>query len=85
MNLIPLESGTPVPKANAGLVDVSALRRELETQVQGEVRFDAVSRALYSTDASIYQIQPLGVVVARNRHDIVRTIELCYRFRCPLT
>ena len=31
--------------------------------IEGEVRFDAVSRALYSTDASVYQIHPLGVVV----------------------
>ena len=45
-------------------IDVESLRRELEAQLEGEVRFDAVSRALYSTDASVYQIQPLGVVVA---------------------
>jgi len=41
-------------------VDADALRRELEGAIEGEVRFDLVSRALYSTDASVYQIQPLG-------------------------
>src|SRR5690242_16383478 len=39
------------------------LQRELETQTTCEVRFDRISRALYSTDASVYQIAPAGVVV----------------------
>src|SRR5205823_12166656 len=52
-------------------VDAGALRRELEAVIEGEVRFDNISRALYSTDASVYQIQPLGVVVAKNRQDIL--------------
>src|SRR3989442_63704 len=55
------------------------------TRIEGEVRFDTISRALYSTDASVYQIQPLGVVVAKNRQDILTTLEICRRFRCPLT
>jgi FAD/FMN-containing dehydrogenase/Fe-S oxidoreductase len=61
------------------------LQRELERQIEGEVRFDAISRALYSTDASVYQIQPLGVVIPRHRQDIVRTLEICRRFGCTLT
>jgi len=85
MNLIQLAAGTPVPKADAALVDSDVLRRELERQLQGEVRFDAISRGLYSTDASVYQIRPLGVVIPRTREDIVRTVEICGRFRCPLT
>ena len=40
--------------------------------IEGEVRFDKVSRALYSTDASVYQIEPLGVVVVKSRDDVVR-------------
>src|SRR6476659_2170427 len=43
-------------------------------QIQGEVRFDRVSRVLYSTDASVYQILPAGVVIPRNRDDVVRTV-----------
>src|SRR4051812_38397076 len=53
-----------------------ALRRDLEQHISGEVRFDAVSRALYSTDASVYQIEPLGVVVPRTREDVVRAVEI---------
>ena len=44
-------------------VDTATLRRELEACIESEVRFDAVSRTLYSTDASVYQIHPTGVVV----------------------
>ena len=66
-------------------IDAEAMRRELESQIEGEVRFDTISRALYSTDASIYQIRPLGVVVAKNRQDILRSLDICRRFRCPLT
>ena len=38
--------------------------------------FDAFGRGRYSTDASIYQIEPLGVVVPRNEQDIVRAIQI---------
>src|SRR5215467_2344744 len=85
MSLTQLETGTPAPKANTTLVDAAALRRELEAVIEGEVRFDTVARALYSTDASVYQIQPLGVVLAKTREDILRTLEICRRHRCPLT
>jgi len=80
-----VQLGTPVPQANAKLVDVDALQSELKRQIEGEVRFDQISRALYSSDASVYQIQPLGVVVPKNRQDIIRIVEICGRFRCPIT
>jgi hypothetical protein len=48
------------------VIQSGTLRRQLEEQIAGEVRFDAVSRALYSTDASVYQIHPLGWC-SRNR------------------
>lgn len=66
-------------------MDVDALRRDLESAIEGEVRFDRVSRALYSTDASVYQIEPVGVVVVRSRDDIIRTVTLCRTHGCPLT
>src|SRR5208283_4012009 len=74
MSLVEIKTGT-----------AETLRRELEAQLEGEVRFDEISRALYSTDASVYQIQPVGVVVPRNRQDILRSLEICRRHRCPIT
>ena len=47
------------------IADTRALEADLRRQVKGEVRFDAYSRVMYSTDASIYQMEPLGVVIPR--------------------
>ena len=46
------------------------LERALRQGVRGEVRFDAKSRLLYSTDASLYQIMPVGVVLPRDADDV---------------
>ncbi len=62
-----------------------ALERELKAAIEGEVRFDKVSCALYSNDASVYQIEPAGVVIPRHREDLIRVIEICRRLRCPIT
>jgi FAD/FMN-containing dehydrogenase/Fe-S oxidoreductase len=67
------------------VINAKTIERELQQHLEGEVRFDAVSRALYSTDASVYQIQPLGVVIPKHREDILRTIQICRRWGCPLT
>ena len=53
--------------------------------LDGDVRFDAVSRALYSTDASVYQIRPLGVVLPKSREDLVRVVRACRRHHRSLT
>ncbi|HEU5020358.1 MAG TPA: FAD-linked oxidase C-terminal domain-containing protein [Bryobacteraceae bacterium] len=60
-------------------------RERLEATVQGEVRFDAVTRALYSTDASVYQIEPLGAVIVKSRGDLIAAVRACAEFRVPLT
>ena len=48
----------------------SDLERELRRVVEGEVRFDDYSRLLYSTDASMYQVEPIGVVLPRSKDDV---------------
>jgi hypothetical protein len=45
----------------------SHLEARLRREIRGEVLFDTFSRGRYATDASIYQIEPLGVVVPRRR------------------
>src|ERR1700716_1821398 len=47
----------------------SALARRLSREIEGEVLFDPASRGRYSTDASIYQIDPVGVVVPKTEQD----------------
>ena len=51
------------------------LEATLKARLDGEVRFDTFSRVLYSTDASNYQIEPVGVVIPRTVEDVVRTVE----------
>ena len=52
------------------------LAGELRRRVSGEVRFDPFSRVLYSTDASIYQMEPVGVVIPRNVEDVLAVLEV---------
>ena len=63
---------------DAGLA--ARLRREIE----GEVWFDPASRGRYSTDASIYQIEPIGVVAPRTAGDIAQTIAVCREAGAPV-
>ena len=56
------------------------LRRELE----GEVLFDDFSRGRYATDASFYQIMPVGVVVPRSEQDLERVVQIAVDFRIPI-
>jgi hypothetical protein len=60
------------------------LGRELAAVVDGEVRFDSGSRALYATDASNYRQVPIGVVIPRSAAAIARTVELCRKFEAPI-
>ena len=61
------------------------LARHLRGHIAGEVRFDIASRKLYATDASIYQIEPLGVVIPRTAEDIVATVQVAGAMRVPIT
>jgi FAD/FMN-containing dehydrogenase/Fe-S oxidoreductase len=62
-----------------------ALQRELDAAIDGEVRFDKVARALYSTDASVYQIEPLGVVIPRSTEAVMRAVAIAARHGVPIT
>lgn len=64
---------------------VHELERELRPHFEGEFRLDPVSRRLYATDASIYEIEPLAVAVPRQPQDLQALVELCGRLGIPLT
>src|SRR6185369_12246063 len=61
------------------------LARHLRKHLQGEVRFDKPTRRLYSTDASIYMIEPLGVVIPRSADDVHATVQIAAEMRVPIT
>lgn len=60
------------------------LERTLCDRVDGEVRFDAGSRAVYSTDASNYRQVPIGVVVPRTPDAAASAVAVCHDFDVPV-
>ena len=60
------------------------LASSLRERIQGEVRFDRASRLMYSTDASIYEIEPIGVVIPRTPEDVFAIVETAKEFEVPL-
>ncbi len=72
--------------ADRGAVRLSeALEGELRAALAGEVRMDRATRALYATDASVYQIEPLGVVLPRSRDDVEAAVTIAARHGVPIT
>src|SRR5205807_5392342 len=63
---------------------ISQLAEELQGCLDGEVRFDDMTRGLYSTDASIYQISPLGIVFPKSAADVRAAVEVAARHRVPI-
>ena len=59
-------------------------KHELQKNLIGEVKDDFISRLLYSTDASIYQIEPLGVAFPMNLDDLSAIVETAGRHNVPL-
>ncbi len=60
------------------------LRDELQRKVSGDVLFDDMSRLVFATDASLYQIKPVGVVLPRTRQEFVQTIRTASKYRVPI-
>jgi len=64
--------------------DRSALAQRLRREVRGAVLFDSASRGRYSTDASIYQIEPVGVVVPRDEDDALTALHIAIEAGVPV-
>src|ERR1041384_2223194 len=60
------------------------LFQSLKSRIQGDVRFDRASRLMYSTDASIYEIEPIGVVIPRTHEDVFATMEIARDYKVPV-
>ena len=62
----------------------TSLAARLRREIQGDVLFDRASRGRYSTDASIYQIEPVGVVVPQTEADALRAIQIAVEAGVPV-
>lgn len=57
---------------------------EMQKYFRGEVHSDLATKILYSTDASIYQIEPLGVAFPKTQDDLQAAVELAAKYRIPI-
>src|SRR5438093_7107075 len=71
-------------RSGADFPAAAALQADLVRNVEGEVRFDAGSRALYAHDLSIYRQVPIGVVLPRTVEDVVAAVEVCRAHEAPI-
>ena len=63
---------------------LDTLQRRLRDNLRGEVLFDAFSRGRYSTDASIYQLTPLGIVIPAGDEDVEAAVQLASEYGVPV-
>ncbi|HMX19437.1 MAG TPA: FAD-linked oxidase C-terminal domain-containing protein [Anaerolineales bacterium] len=57
---------------------------ELKKRFTGDLRLDPASRTLYSTDASMYQIEPLGIAIPKTQDDLQAAVELAAKYAIPI-
>ena len=72
------------PRPGRGATRSTELEAALTGAMAGEVRFDDYTRHLYSTDASMYMIQPLGVACPRSAEDVVAAVGVAREFGVPV-
>lgn len=63
---------------------VTSIERDLRRLTRGDVEFDRISRHLYATDGSPFQIEPLGVVAPRDQEDVSRLADYAAQNGIPL-
>src|SRR5258708_19109824 len=80
-----VHAGYPAELQSSSIMtSVAALEFHLRNTIEGEVRFDAGTRAAYSTDASNYRQVPVGVVIPRHEGDVVAALSLARENSMPI-
>jgi FAD/FMN-containing dehydrogenase/Fe-S oxidoreductase len=83
---VPAKTDPAIPGPPRGRVriDVAALKKALRRAVEGEVRFDRGSLAMYANDSSNFRQVPIGVVIPKTLDDVVTTHRVCHQFGAPI-
>jgi FAD/FMN-containing dehydrogenase/Fe-S oxidoreductase len=83
---VPAKTDPAIPGTPRGSVkiDVTALKKALRAEVEGEVRFDPGALALYANDASNFRQVPIGVVIPKTLDDVVAAHRVCHEFGAPI-
>lgn len=77
-------AGMLVASRRHAMDDRHAVEKDLKRLVRGEVRFDDLSRVLYSTAACMYQQEPLGIIVPRDENDVQTVVRYAAERGLPL-
>jgi len=72
------------PAGPAGNLPRERIARDLSQLIEGDVRFSEHERLLYATDASIFQVEPIGVVCPRHAADVERIVAYCAEHKLPI-
>ena len=72
------------PPATSEAERLADFAAALRPRLRGDLRFDKTTRGLYSTDASMYKIEPLGVLLPRSVDDVQAAVEEAARFGLPV-
>jgi len=65
-------------------INVAALEAALRDSIKGEVRFDGGTRGMYAHDASNYRMVPIGVVIPRDKEDVIAAVAAARNFGAPI-
>ena len=60
------------------------LLEELKKNITGEIRFDPINKRIYSVDASIYEIEPVGVVIPKTKDEVVQAVKIAKKHKVPI-
>ncbi|MCA1773107.1 MAG: hypothetical protein LC677_11070 [Halomonas sp.] len=72
------------PSRDAKIKPLGELAERLSREMAGEVLFDRATRGRYSTDASIYQVTPVGVVIPRHQQDLKVALDIARDAKVPI-
>lgn len=63
---------------------MNAFEKELRDHLNCDIHFDPVHKRIYSIDASIYEIEPIGIVLPKNKQDLISAIKIAYKHKIPI-
>ena len=79
-----ITSGPTSPVQSPNVVGDPSLKKALTSNLRGKVMFDDATRGQYSTDASVYQMTPVGVVLPADEDDIATCLEIARQHQLPV-
>ena len=80
----PISDGRVNYEYSSSEASESGIAADLRSRVRGPVAFDTYTRQLYATDASIYEVLPIGVVKPTDTEDVSAVLEYCYERDIPV-